>query len=437
MKLCNCLCAMLSLLIVSISSAFAETRYIRSEPANRRTIIFVHGVMGASTETWTNPNSKAFWPDLLKSDSDFDGANILVVDYPSPAVGNSFSIDELAEYLRLSLDSQRVGDQDELIFICHSMGGLITRVYLEKYRNVASKVKFIYFFATPTTGSFAASIAKIASQNVQFAKMVPMTSDGYLADVQRTWLASPELSSLPSFCAYEIQTTYGVKVVEQQSATNLCNRRLDPIDAGHIDIVKPDSAKALPYLAFKAAYLSYSKPGAEALRVEVQGLKQVRDTLLRAPQVNGQPVYCDSVRFTLLFAHAPKIDVPIRINSIAVQSEPVSGMNIPNNICAIDALSSRPYGIATTDSFLITSNESNVRAKFIKDGNTAFEVAPNNILRSPTSVRAITLTEGEAPLGLDVLLETKATTPRRVWFSIDYDQGGQRSMTTVPILIWR
>jgi pimeloyl-ACP methyl ester carboxylesterase len=436
MRLALSLLTIVSLLVAS-AGADAEARYIRKESSNTQTIIFVHGVMGESTATWTNPASKAFWPELLEGDKDFDRANILVVDFPSPAIGTSFSIDELAENLRLTLESKDIGNQSELIFIAHSMGGLVTRAFLEKYRDMASKVKLLYFLATPTTGSFAASIAKIASQNPQFAKIVPMTSDSYLADLQRTWLASPELSSLPSYCAYEIQPTYGIKIVEQQSATNLCNRRLDPIDADHIDIAKPENAQAMPYLAFKSAYLSLLQSNAEALRVEVQGLKQVRETLSHAPQADGQPIYCEAVRFTLLFAHPAQSEVPVRINSIAIHSEPASGVTIPQGICAIDPLSSRPYGIFEVNSFSITSAESEVRAKFIKDGNTAYEVDPTNILRSSTNVRAITLKSGEAPLGLDILWDTKATTPRKVWFSIDFDQNGERSLATTPILIWK
>src|SRR5260221_1805754 len=39
-----------------------------------------------------------------------------------------------------------------------------------------------------------------------------------------------------------------------KSASLLCNQPLDPIDANHIDIVKPDSPNATSYLAFVAAY---------------------------------------------------------------------------------------------------------------------------------------------------------------------------------------
>jgi hypothetical protein len=38
------------------------------------------------------------------------------------------------------------------------------------------------------------------------------------------------------------------------SAASLCTKALDPIDADHFDIVKPDSENSAPYIAFKAAY---------------------------------------------------------------------------------------------------------------------------------------------------------------------------------------
>src|SRR5262249_53135538 len=70
-------------------------------------------------------------------------------------------------------------------------------------------------------------------------------------DLQRQWLSIN--FEIPSFCAYERQTTYNVSVVTQASASNLCNRRLDPIDANHLTIVKPNGPRDTPYLALKAA----------------------------------------------------------------------------------------------------------------------------------------------------------------------------------------
>jgi hypothetical protein len=317
------------------------------------------------------------------------------------------------------------------------MGGLITRAFLAKYRDTIGKVKFIYFYATPTTGSSVASIAKLVSQNPQFAKMVPMTSEAYLADLQRTWLASPDLSSIPSFCGYELQLVAGLKIVEQQSATNLCNRRLDPLNYNHIDIVKPAGTGDVRYLAFKSAYVSTASRLQPAIRAEIENVTQIRQLLGDAPQAEGQQVYCDAIRFTLLLAHTKLSSFPVRINSIAAHVREIQDTHLLAGACKVDVLSSKPYGIVETDTFLLTSSDSGLNAKFIQNAEKAFEVASDNLLRSASRTRAVTLKSGEEPGGFDILMQARSKRPQQVWFSIQYDDDGARTLTTKPILIWR
>lgn len=188
----------------------------------------------------------------MTSDTTFNGADIFVYSYPT-ALWASMSIDELAENMRLQLDVNLVSAYRRLIFLTHSMGGLVTRAYLLKNRDVAARTAFAYFFSTPTTGSQIASLATLISRNPQFSKMKPIDAENYLGDLLRQWLAA-ELR-IPSYCAYEKKSTYSLAIVTFQSASALCTKALDPIEADHINIVKPADRNATPYLAFKAAYV--------------------------------------------------------------------------------------------------------------------------------------------------------------------------------------
>ena len=139
--------------LCSYSFAAQDSRYVRMDPKNESVVIFVHGVTGDSLSTWTNSTTKAFWPELMKSDRGFDSENIYLYEYPSPKVGTSYNINELAEDMRLTLNSEVIARHKRVIFIVHSMGGLVVRQYLLKYRESVNKIGFIYFYATPTTGS--------------------------------------------------------------------------------------------------------------------------------------------------------------------------------------------------------------------------------------------------------------------------------------------
>lgn len=106
------------------TSARAESRYIHLEPSNKTVVVFVHGILGDAVTTWTAKNG-AYWPRLLKEDKDFAGTNIYVYQYPSVARGTNLTPDEVADDLRKLLVADRVIDHDKVIFLSHSMGGIL------------------------------------------------------------------------------------------------------------------------------------------------------------------------------------------------------------------------------------------------------------------------------------------------------------------------
>jgi pimeloyl-ACP methyl ester carboxylesterase len=225
----------------------ALPHYERKVEAAETVIVFVHGVLGDGVATWTR--GSAYWPRLLTQDKVFDGVSVYVHQYPTGLLAK-LSIDELADNMRLQFDANEVSSHKRIIFLAHSMGGLITRSYLLKYRPVATRTAFIYFYSTPTTGSEVASWVQLV--NAQFRAMKLLESDGYLGDLQRQWVNARFF--IPSYCAYEKGKTYALEIVTQASAGGLCNWSLDPIDADHIGIVKPANESHASYLAFKNAF---------------------------------------------------------------------------------------------------------------------------------------------------------------------------------------
>jgi pimeloyl-ACP methyl ester carboxylesterase len=230
--------------------------WVRHLTTNHGVIVFVHGVMGDERSTWTS--SDQYWPVMLTRDTTFDGQNIYVYHYPSPKLSRGFSVDEVAENMRLVLTTDGVLRHSELTFVSHSMGGLVTRAFILKYQRIASKIRLLYFFATPTTGSPYAILANVVSRNPQFKQLYPMQSDNYLGPLQSNWLAAN--LRLRSYCGYETLPLFGQIIVERQSATNLCTERLDPIDADHVTIVKPVDEKSTPYRALKSAFDETAPP---------------------------------------------------------------------------------------------------------------------------------------------------------------------------------
>jgi pimeloyl-ACP methyl ester carboxylesterase len=229
-----------------------SSHYVHQAAKNSAVIVFVHGLFGHSRSTWTNEETQAYWPALIAEDEAFIGYNVFAVEYPSPFLRRSYMIDELVDHVRLVLSDAGVLGYESIVFVAHSLGGVVVRGLLTKYRNVVPKTRFAYFIATPTTGSDLARIGRMISRNPQLGDLLPITENGYLASLQSTWLAAR--LGVRSYCAYETLTTFGALVVPRESATNLCTERLDPMNANHISIAKPAGREDAAYIAFREAF---------------------------------------------------------------------------------------------------------------------------------------------------------------------------------------
>lgn len=246
------------------------SKYIRQSAGADTVIVFVHGMMGDGVSTWTNKNTQAYWPILLTKDTAFDGADVYAYSY-STGFWTTLTIDELAENMRADLKASGVSAYKNIIFISHSMGGLVTRAYLLKNTDVAARTSFAYFFSTPTTGVQIASLLQYISSSQQIVKIKTMNAEDYLADLYRQWLAAK--FQFPSYCAYEKRPTSGILIVTMASAAALGTRALDPIDTDHIDIVKPDNQNSMSYVVFKAAYADAKIPELSKQLDQIQSLR--------------------------------------------------------------------------------------------------------------------------------------------------------------------
>ncbi len=196
---------------------------------------------------------------MLTHDPTFDGQNIYIYRYESPANDGALTIDELASNLRTSLVADGVLSENKLAFVAHSMGGIVTRGFILRYRSeVAAKIRFLYFFGTPTDGSEYANIVSL-SQNSQFGQIVAVKPGDprFLENQRDDWQAAK--FTFPSYCAYEKRPVFAhVIIVSEASATRLCGS-VRAINQSHITIVKPIDQNSESYLALKEAFID-TKP---------------------------------------------------------------------------------------------------------------------------------------------------------------------------------
>jgi pimeloyl-ACP methyl ester carboxylesterase len=259
---------------------------VASTPQSKsKAVVFVHGIFGDGRSTWTAEDGRTYWPDLLGRDPQFADADVIVKSYASS--GSSNSVQTIAASLAAEL-ADVFSSHNEVIFLCHSLGGLIVKELLLDNPQYAKKVPFIVFYATPGGGSFVARFASIFLNSPLLQEMSNAGDEKFLVDLENRW-RSAKLAGIHRYCAYELlkmrphdlraivvggppsanekllDFVGGIFVVDPISATYACdsNAQFTGINANHVGIVKPSSRSDAIYTLF-AKYYATNGPRVQA-----------------------------------------------------------------------------------------------------------------------------------------------------------------------------
>jgi pimeloyl-ACP methyl ester carboxylesterase len=213
----------------------------RKDPNAKVVLVFVHGIFGDTLGTWTNPNGTRFF-DLVDKDPDLGPkVDSYAFGYTSRMFGSgSFDIQEAANRLHIYLDHAGVLGYPAIVFVAHSMGGLVVLRELLTHREMLDRVKLILLYATPQEGAQITTIARKVAHNPALEQMLPADRDGYLRLLNDEWKGLEAAKRPPIRCAYEKRPTYGVMVVPWSSATRYCDETALAVDANHLTIANPD-----------------------------------------------------------------------------------------------------------------------------------------------------------------------------------------------------
>ncbi|KAF5673920.1 ankyrin protein 3 [Fusarium heterosporum] len=227
-------------------------------------ICFVHGLTGNRTSTWTAREQPAPWPKTLLP-SELPRACILTYGYDAYVVSKSVAssnrlIDHAMNLLTdLTNDRRRRNASCRpLIFVVHSLGGLVCKEAILLSRNNPNRsrqdffthIKGVVFMGTPHKGSWMADWSKIPAKALGLFKStnrslleVLETNNQYLESIHVRFLSMMREQreagrQLEVACFFEELplSTVG-KVVSKESATF---EGYDPITihANHADMVK-------------------------------------------------------------------------------------------------------------------------------------------------------------------------------------------------------
>jgi pimeloyl-ACP methyl ester carboxylesterase len=232
-------------------------------PSRRGDVIFVHGLGGTARGTW-HPLEKQdddnFWCAWLGEDLPDVGIWSLGYEVePFRWKGNSMPLSDRATNSLDLLDSYEIGDRP-IIFITHSMGGLLVKQMLRSARDfgrwsaIASQTKGIVFLSTPHSGSDMASwikhIGKILQTTVSVEELEAHHSR--LRELNLLYRNDDLFSQIPMLVYCETRPTKGILVVNQTSADPGIKGVIPvPMDFDHISICKVVDRKSQIYRQVK------------------------------------------------------------------------------------------------------------------------------------------------------------------------------------------
>ncbi|KAI9874123.1 MAG: hypothetical protein M1830_010171 [Pleopsidium flavum] len=184
-------------------------------------VVLVHGLTGHPYNTWSTDDRKVFWPvDLLPTN--VKKARILVYGYDADVASfkggtSKDKIHNHAETLVQRLSANRsLEDATErpIIFICHSLGGLVvkralsyscnvTNANLEQQRSIYVSTYGVLFLGTPHNGSDLAKWGSLLQAIASVAPKKVLDSSPQLVDALKS-----QSETLQNINRYFVQIMY-------------------------------------------------------------------------------------------------------------------------------------------------------------------------------------------------------------------------------------
>lgn len=232
-------------------------------------LCFVHGLGGHRETTWTADGQSVPWPKAILP-STLGRAHILTYGYDAHVVRTSVaSGNRLMDHSNdLLNDLTRYREKHNtvarpLIFIAHSLGGIVCKAAILRSRNheqphlcgIFESLKGVIFMGTPHQGARLANWAVIPASAVGLVKStntslldVLATSNEYLEYIQAHFLGlvkrrEREKRGIEITCFYEELPLEGVGYVVPRESATLQGHAVFGIHANHRDMVKFSSVE--------------------------------------------------------------------------------------------------------------------------------------------------------------------------------------------------
>lgn len=132
-------------------------RWIRAmdDTASPMAVVFLHGVLSNGETCWRHQNN-TYWPDLLSQHAAIGSAGIYEFTYRTEFFSGTYSLSDVVDSLKESLHLDGVNRARKIVFVAHSMGGIVARRYIvQRLDDLVGRGAEVGLFliASPSLGS--------------------------------------------------------------------------------------------------------------------------------------------------------------------------------------------------------------------------------------------------------------------------------------------
>lgn len=230
-----------------------------SDPDRVGDVVFVHGLDGDAKSTW-HPKDKPddFFPKWLGEE--FPNIGIWTLGYNASSSGwkgTGMPLVDRAGNMLAKLENAGIG-QRPLIFIVHSLGGLLVKQAIRDamgngnphWESIATNVRAIMFIATPHSGSNIPNYVKYIGKAFRSTVTLDELEIHHpaLRNLNQWFQSNCVKLGIAVEVLFEKEPTYGFMVVDETSANPGITGVIPiAVDADHATICKPTSKSSLVF----------------------------------------------------------------------------------------------------------------------------------------------------------------------------------------------
>lgn len=237
-------------------------------PNRKADVVFVHGLGGDPYKTWRfGKGEDTSWPHWLGQE--FPDVGVWSLEYAANPTkwarflrwlpgqrnaGYAMSLTDRAVEVLNQLVANGLG-QRPLMFICHSLGGLVIKQVLRaafdsanqsEKQAVFNNTRAVVFLATPHQGATLATFLQHIPVTFPTVALKDLSADNpYLRDLHNWYRNHAEQAGIQTRSFFEMRRMGGVLIVEERSAHPGVGPDPVPLDEDHISISKPRERDAL------------------------------------------------------------------------------------------------------------------------------------------------------------------------------------------------